>query len=584
VIAGLGLTASIILFCLQLWITPTQAQSLIKSQIVQAPVIVDGQEVFLVSQTDGFTAQERADLINAQLSAVIESRITPLVQVEERNFSPVIVANSRYLLTVTEQDAQKGSSPAIQAAVWTESLQIALQQAYDERRPRYLLQTLVRAGLVLVTVVLATWILRRLWHRLIHQRLLRWVSQYQSSTVDLEIDSQNEQGEQDAEIKPVASGQIEGLSQLLSFVLLLVQLGIWVVAILHVATLFPLSRQWSYQIGQALHLTFTASFFNLGGANYSIVDLLILLLMFWGLVVGTSAATTLLRNRILTLTRMSRGAQEVISAITRYILIFFGTIALLQAWGLDLSSLALLGGALGVGIGFGLQDIARDFSSGLVLLFERSIQAGDFIEVDNHMGTVERVGARSILLRTLDQISIIVPNSAFINNNVVNWSHGSSLSRLRLAAPVAYGSDLEVVRSCLLMAAHSHAKIAQTPTPQVMFLGYGDNALNLELFVWITEPSQQVPITSELFFKKEEQFRKYQVQVPFPQRDLHVQTAPIPLAFSPETATVFEQLLASRSLENPKPEPPPSIPPHIPQLPPESSDFQDEPEIESSQD
>jgi small-conductance mechanosensitive channel len=185
----------------------------------------------------------------------------------------------------------------------------------------------------------------------------------------------------------------------------------------------------------------------------------------------------------------------------------------------------------------GLQDITRDFGSGFVLLFERSIQPGDLVEVDNYLGTVERVRARSVVLRTLDHISIIVPNSKFITSNVINWSYANPMSRLRLAAPVAYGSDVDKVRSCLLQAASEHSQVLKFPVPSVVFLGYGDSALDFQLFVWIRDPALQIPITSDLYFRMEELFREHQVEIPFPQRDLHLRSGnwPIRLASDIET-------------------------------------------------
>lgn len=563
--AGFILFLSLILsLILNVFVTPAIGQP----NPSQAPVIVDGQEIFQVSKTENFTAQERADLINLQLAAVVESGVFPRVEVTERNASTVIVANTRYLLTVTEEDLQtndsldrQADSLNRQAAIWAQSLQTSLEQAYQERRPRYLGWAVAQSLAIVVGTSVLSWGLRRFWERLLNHPLLHRRRSVEPTEVD-HFASQSETRletnyletiAENSELPPIRQehtesaqaelDQNQGLKQLLTFLLVLAQTIIWLAAILYLANLFPVTRQLSYQIAQALSLAFTSPLLGIGETSYSVVDLLILLILFWGLIVSAGMLTNLLRARILSLTRMPRGAQEVAATITRYILIFFGTIVLLQAWGLDLSSLALIGGALGVGIGFGLQDIARDFSSGLVLLFERSIQAGDFIEVDRYMGTVERVGARSIVLRTLDQISVIVPNSAFISNHVINWSHENPVSRLRLPMPVAYGSDVETVRSCLLQAAKEHPKVRVIPPPKAVFLGYGDNALKFELFVWIAEPAAQLPITSDLYFRVEELYRKHQVKVPFPQRDLHLRSGTVPLTLSPDLQSSLTTLL-----------------------------------------
>jgi potassium-dependent mechanosensitive channel len=220
----------------------------------------------------------------------------------------------------------------------------------------------------------------------------------------------------------------------------------------------------------------------------------------------------------------------------------------LQIWGLDISSLAILVSALGVGIGFGLQDIAKNFGSGLVLVFERPIQVGDFIEVGEFQGTVERIGARSTLIRTLDQISIIVPNSRFLEQEVINWSHDNPVSRIHLPVGVAYGSDIEAVRSALLESARNHPKILSTPQPQVFFKGFGDSSLDLELLVWTAEPSKQVLIKSDLYFRMEALLRQKQVEIPFPQRDLHLQVDQLPLQLSPQMEQMMQRWLERSQL------------------------------------
>jgi small-conductance mechanosensitive channel len=231
---------------------------------------------------------------------------------------------------------------------------------------------------------------------------------------------------------------------------------------------------------------------------------------------------------------MTRGSQEVISVVIKYGFLSFGSIVLLQIWGVNLSSIAIIGSAIGVGVGFGFQDIAKNFASGLVLLFERSIQVGDFIQVDNHMGTVERVGARSIVLKTLDQISIIVPNSRLLADEVTNWSHGNPTSRIHLPVGVSYSADAQKVKAALLQAANEHLEVLRYPPPQVFFKGFGDNSLNFDLLIWTSDPSRQLPLTSDLYFRIEAILREQEIEIPFPQRDLHLRTGNLPLTISPE--------------------------------------------------
>ena len=239
---------------------------------------------------------------------------------------------------------------------------------------------------------------------------------------------------------------------------------------------------------------------------------------------------------------INRGAQEAIAILAKYGLIFIGTLVLLQIWGLDISSLAIVASALGVGIGLGLQDIAKNFGSGIVLVFERPIQVGDFVEVGDYKGTVERIGARSTEIRTLDRVSIIVPNSRFLENEVINWSHRNPISRLHLPVGVAYGCDAKAVEGALLEAASSHASVLKSPPPQVLFKSFGDSSLNFELLVWTKEPERQFLLTSDLYYKIYEVLGQRQIEIPFPQRDLHLRSGT--LGLSPQVESALIQMFA----------------------------------------
>jgi potassium-dependent mechanosensitive channel len=191
-----------------------------------------------------------------------------------------------------------------------------------------------------------------------------------------------------------------------------------------------------------------------------------------------------------------------------------------------------------VGIGFGLQDIAKNFGSGLVLVFERPIQVGDFVEIAEFKGTVERIGARSTEIRTLDHVSIIVPNSRFLENEVINWSHRNPVSRLHIPVGVAYHADPQIVQEALLEAAQNHSDIVDSPAPQVLFQGFGDSALNFELLVWTAVPNRQFLLKSDLNFCIFEAFRRRQIEIPFPQQDLHLRSVQV----SPEIESTWNQI------------------------------------------
>ena len=156
------------------------------------------------------------------------------------------------------------------------------------------------------------------------------------------------------------------------------------------------------------------------------------------------------------------------------------------------------------------------------MLFERSVQVGDFIEVNGHKGTVERIQARSIVLKTLDHVSIVVPNSRLLADEVINWSHDNPTSRFALPVGVAYGCDPEAVKGALLQVAEEHPEVLNYPLPQVFFSGFGDSSPDFELLVWIAEPTRQPVVRSELYFWIEQVLRSRQLEIPFPQRDLHL--------------------------------------------------------------
>lgn len=524
--------AAIAFILILMLLTPVQAQSAGK-----APVVLDGRQIFQVSDSENFTAKERADQINFQLKAVVQSLEPPAVSVEERNQVPTILVNDRYLLTVTQRDVEPGSNPDEQARAWAEQIKTLVGQAQAERSAQFTQNALLNSAGILLVAIALHWGLGQLW-RLFLRNLLQMFR-----SVGHERDHPD---------------QPSALDLLLKLTLAIARTGLWVATALYITNLFPLTRRWSYRITNSLIASFTSPILTLGQRAYSITDLLILMGLLLGLVAFASFVTNLLRSRILQVTRINQGAQEAVTIITKYTLIFVGTIVLLQVWGLDLSSLAILASALGVGIGFGFQDIAKNFGSGLVLIFERPIQVGDFIEVSDYKGTVERIGARSTVIRTLDRISIIVPNSRFLETEVINWSHRNSISRLHLPVGVAYGSNTSTVKAALLDAAKDHPDVLTVPPPRVFFIGFGSNSLDFELLVWIAEPSKQYLFKSDLYFRIEAMLRQHQIEVPFPQRDLNIRSGSLSVELSSELEQVLLQLsqqLAARSqLNDIKPE------------------------------
>lgn len=273
---------------------------------------------------------------------------------------------------------------------------------------------------------------------------------------------------------------------------------------------------------QRVAVVFNTPFMELGRTKITLN--FVFLILFLSLVVIFTArwVSEWLKTRILARLRVDRGSQETITRVVSYSLSFIGFIIVLQTAGIDLSSLTVLAGVLGIGFGFGLQTLASNFISGLAILLEQPIKVGDFIEVDGLLGTVEKISIRATIIRTNDSQYVIVPNNRFIEKNVVNWSYGSPNSRIHIPVSVAYGSDTVLVTEALLSAARQDPRVLLTPPPSVWFRGFGESAYLFELLVWINRPQDSEPIKSALYFLIEQELRQRQIEVPFPQLDLRL--------------------------------------------------------------
>jgi potassium-dependent mechanosensitive channel len=499
--------------------------------VLKAPVVIDGRVIFSVGKIGNTPAGERVALIRDELLKAIRDDVVPQVTIEQQGGLPVLylvyakspsnstdnsATNStedrRYLFTVTQEDTVGRKSNRETAEDFKTEIEQAMAIARKERTPAYL----QRQGIITVGLVLFGLLVTRLLTQLQSYSLRRAIQRFIPG-----LPSNN-------------SSQPSNLTTLFRLKLGLAQLILWTILILVIFRLFPATRHWLYFLFNLIASSLAISIFNVGGKDFSIIRLLILISLIMVAIFGSTYVTNLLRTNVLDATRMTRGSQEIIAIITKYSLIALSTIVLLQANGIDLSSLALIGSALGVGIGFGFQDIARNFASGIVLLFERSIQVGDFIQVGDHLGIVEEVRTRSIILKTLDRISIIVPNSRLLSDEVINWNHRHSVVRLHLPIGVAYGSDVQKVKSALLQAASEHLEVLHNPSPQVFFTGFGESSLDFELLVWTADPSRQAPLMSDLCFRIEEIFQAQKIDIPFPQRDINLKMGDTPIKLPPQ--------------------------------------------------
>lgn len=263
--------------------------------------------------------------------------------------------------------------------------------------------------------------------------------------------------------------------------------------------------------------------FTLGGSPVTIGSILLFVaLVLLALVV--SAVLRALMGRVYKRRGLDKGIQYALNRLLHYVVVGLGVLLAVENLGVSLTSLMAIGGVLLVGIGFGLQNIAQNFVSGLILLIERPIRKGDFVEVGGHAGTVQDIRARATVINTYDDIEIIIPNGQFITEAVVNKAFEQRYYRIYIDVGVAYDSDPELVRDTLISVAKEHADILETPEPIVFFMEFGDSALGFRLMGWLADPRLEPRVRSDLRFGVEKAFRDTGIEMPFPQRDLHIKS------------------------------------------------------------
>lgn len=240
-------------------------------------------------------------------------------------------------------------------------------------------------------------------------------------------------------------------------------------------------------------------------------------------VVLSRSFTALLDRRIAKRAHIDPGLRYTIARLASYLVITVGVLlALKQAFNLDLTSIAVIFTALSVGIGFGLQYIAADIASGFILLFERPIQIGDRITIDQDEGDVQSINLRTTLVRRNDQVSIIVPNSRLVGQRLINWSYGDPRTRISIPVGVAYGSDVPLVTETLKDAAEGVDNVLEDPPPRVQFLSFGDYSLDFRLLVWTVQPRRHRQIRSDINYRIEQLFRDRGIEIPFPIQEFRI--------------------------------------------------------------
>ncbi|MBU0571689.1 MAG: mechanosensitive ion channel [Candidatus Omnitrophica bacterium] len=270
-------------------------------------------------------------------------------------------------------------------------------------------------------------------------------------------------------------------------------------------------------------------FFTLGDVNISAWLFFKAVVILWVFITGSNLLDGFLRKSVYKRVHFDDSVQYTFSVTIKYVMFIMGVLIGLSALGVELAALTVFAGTIGIGIGFGLQDIAKNFVSGLVMLVERPVKVGDYIEVGGLPGKVKAIKTSSTIVDTFDNISVIVPNAEFMSQKVINWSYSDKITRIKLAVGVAYGTDTELVKATLLEAAKGHLDVLKRPEPYVWFTEFGDSSLNFELYVWTIDPNHRFTIKSQLNFEINRLFKEKSITIPFPQRDIHFKSSDVPL-------------------------------------------------------
>ena len=261
---------------------------------------------------------------------------------------------------------------------------------------------------------------------------------------------------------------------------------------------------------------------RIGSFRFSITDLLFAAIVFAALIVATRWVQRVLETRVFPQTRLDAGMRNSLKTTVGYAGLLVAVAAGISTAGIDLSNLAIIAGALSVGIGFGLQNVVNNFVSGLILLVERPVKVGDWIVVGEHQGYVQRINVRATEIQTFQHSSVIIPNSELLSSALVNWTHKDAVARIDVPVGVSYHSDVERVRETLFEVAESHPEVVRRPEPVVLFTAFGDSALDFELRCFVAQADEVFRIATEIRFEIVRLFRERGIEIPFPQRDVHL--------------------------------------------------------------
>jgi potassium efflux system protein len=275
---------------------------------------------------------------------------------------------------------------------------------------------------------------------------------------------------------------------------------------------------------------------TVGSLSISLGNIVAFFLAIWIATLVARFTKFILEHDVLPRLTLPRGVPGAVTKVSEYLIIGLGLVVAVGAAGFDFSNIAFLAGALGVGIGFGLQNIVSNFVSGLILIFERPIQVGDSIQLDTMMGTMKDIGIRASTIRTFEGADVLVPNADLIAGRVVNWTLSDRLRRIEIPVGVAYGSDPRTVERLLLGVATALPDCLKTPEPTVLFKGFGESALEFEVRFWTANFDRWVVIRSEATYGIHDALRTAGITIPFPQRDVHIASTAPPVSPPPPPA------------------------------------------------
>lgn len=275
-----------------------------------------------------------------------------------------------------------------------------------------------------------------------------------------------------------------------------------------------------------LHSTWQLTLFSFGGLDLTLKTITLILLAVWALFFTAKKFSKILSEKILANRQVEPGLRYSLGTLFRYVYLSIGLVIIVQTMGVNLTALQTVLGFLSVGIGFGLQNITNNLVSGIIIMLERPITIGDRVEVGNLTGNVQKISIRATTIVANDNLSIIVPNSEFISGKVINWTHINKPVAFRVQVAAAYGDDPERIAAVLLEVAREHSGVCTNPAPSVTFDKFGDSALEFSLWVstetYINRPGA---LRSELNFAIHTAFRKNRIEIPFPQREIHIKTS-----------------------------------------------------------